>query len=1241
MHIHSIVLSGFKSYRDTVVINELSPGHNVIVGRNGAGKSNFFDAIRFVLSDAYSNLRNNDRNALLHEGTYKVPSAYVEITFDNSDGRLPFDKDQVTLRRIISQTKDEYVIDKKNVTRTEVFNLLETAGFSKSNPYYIVQQGKISAMCSMKDEQRLQLLEEVAGTRLYDERREESLAILEETATKRTRIMEVIQYLEDRLSELETEKEELKKLEELERERRALEYTHHVMDLEEIKGSIENLETERSQVAEENDRLYESVEYSSKRRETLEHRVEDIQQQIKITQAKLQTLREQHNTKSEQEARLKISLVTTENAFHSASSDANELQQLLNDALERDKHCRERLREQEQTLEQRHKEEMEVEQRIHEIEQRILRLHSRQQAKSRFSNAKERDAFLKKEIEELASTLADTEKSLSSLLKDQQKITDDFSVLETEEQSLRHQKKNLEEELAHDKIQRKHLVEQRNQLQLQRQELWRNENELEQDINSMEKEISKKERDLCYASGSKTYKAVEALFDILKGKPNLKKGFYGPLYELFTVEEKFFVAVEVAAGQSLSFIVVKNQEIASALVKELQRVKGGRLTFIPLEDIEIKGPQILPPMQDAFPILNKITPKYEELHSALQAIFHSTMIARSITVATTLSKEYNINCVTLDGDTVNKTGAMTGGYADQSRSRLKAFKQLSELRSNLQVKMNEKKNIKEQLSQNESQLAAISSSIQKLDIEFYSKSSELSSLEEKIERQREQKYKLQEQLQLLRESETTLIRTRKEIETSIHVREQEIGSPLVSSLSPNELSELENLNKEKEELEKRLVFLHDASTSLQQEVSNLEAEIQEYLHRKIASLRLEIQQLKYSQSDRDTADLWSGYSTSNNRSDREAEYNSLVSNLSAMKEEIEKWDEKITNLHRQETELKEELELLRQEESTSRHSLEVVNNRMEQLYMRRAKLLEKKASIERALVALGSLPGNFDEYRTLSRDVLEKRIQRNQNKLKRFTHVNRKALDQYRSFTEQREVLRNRLNELEKGDESIRQLIDTLDSRKDEDIRRTFRSIREQFSKIFEQLVPGGNAELVMKYHGEESLNTDTKQSEDEEEKENANPESGDQNSSRPLSFAGVSIQVSFPGSSEVYLLEQLSGGQRSIVALSLIFAIQLLDPAPFYLFDEIDANLDATYRKAVSHLIQNQSKKGTQFITTTFRPEFLLVADKWFGVSHLNKLSTIQEVPRDDALLFVGSDDSESRNSYEISTMETRGPLQ
>ncbi|GJD08756.1 Structural maintenance of chromosomes protein 3 [Galdieria sulphuraria] len=1201
MHIQAIVISGFKSYRDTVKISDLSPGHNVVVGRNGSGKSNFFDAIRFLLSDAYTNLRNNERQALLHEGVSKAPTAFVEITFDNSDGRLPFDKDQVTLRRIISQTKDEYVLDKKNVTRTEVFNLLETAGFSKSNPYYIVQQGRISALCSMKDEQRLQLLEEVAGTKLYDERREESLKILQETATKRTRILEVVKYLEERMSELETEKEELKKLEELETERRSLEYTLYITELEEIKESLEQLEADRQGLADESEKLYETKEYSSKRKDTLEQRVEDLEQQVKLAQFKLHALREQYTNESEKEARLKVSLTTTEDTDKLKKSSLSELQDALREASQRENECRHQLQNIQNQLDRKIHEEMDLEQRINEIEQKVLRMHSREQGRSKFSSVQERDTFLQNEIQELEWTLTETKSSLTNILEERQKVENDQNTLKEEEKNLNHEIRTLNEELKGLQEEVSSFQKQRNALQLQKQELWRQENEYEQELSSIQKDISKKERDLCYACGAKIYAALEILDNVLKDKPNLRTGFYGPLYTLFTVDDKFSLAVEVAAGQSLSFVVVENHENAAALVQELQRVKGGRLTFVPLQEVEPKQLPALPPTQDAFPILNKIVPKQTELYPALQAVFGSTLVARSISVAASLSREYNVNCVTLDGDTVNKTGAMAGGYSDQSRSRLKAFKEVQVLRENLQKCQEKLQKVKDQLKENETQLNQLSSWIQKSDVECYTRSSQIHDKEECLSKNRQEQNKLQEQWRQIHNNEDTLAQTKREIETAISLRKQELGTPLVSTLTLEEQRQTQDMESEKMELFSKLQAIHSDKMSLEQQLASLNAEVDEYLYRKIASLRLEIQKLKQNDSD-EMNDNWLHPSIAT-KEDIEAEHRSLLSELSSIKNEIEMWEEKLDNFVQQENEMKEELETLRQDETKSKQALDVVSSRMEQLYLRRAKFLEKKSSLERSIVSLGSLPANFHEYRSLSRNILEKRMQRNQNKLKKFTHVNRKALDQYRNFTEQREALGKRLEELEKGDSSIRQLIETLDNRKDEDISRTFRTVREHFSKLFDELVPGGKARL---------------------EKENENPQNSEREPSRPLSFAGVSIEVSFPGSSQVYLLEQLSGGQKSIVALALIFAIQFLDPAPFYLFDEIDANLDSTFRKAVSRLLQTQSQQGTQFITTTFRPEFLFVADKCFGVSQVNKISSIQEVSRDDALLFVGSEETE-----------------
>ena len=193
---------------------------------------------------------------MLHEGTGpRVISAYVEIIFDNSDGRLPIDKDEVFLRRVIGSKKDNYFLNKKMVPRSEVMNLLESAGFSRANPYYIVKQGKINQMATAPDTQRLKLLREVAGTRVYDERREESKVILKETESKRDKIEEFLKTIEERLQTLEEEKDELKEYQKYDKMRRALEYQIHDRDLQDARKKLSEMDNKRKNSGEEAEKL--------------------------------------------------------------------------------------------------------------------------------------------------------------------------------------------------------------------------------------------------------------------------------------------------------------------------------------------------------------------------------------------------------------------------------------------------------------------------------------------------------------------------------------------------------------------------------------------------------------------------------------------------------------------------------------------------------------------------------------------------------------------------------------------------------------------------------------------------------------------------------------------------------------------------------------------------------------------------------------------------------------------------
>jgi structural maintenance of chromosome 3 (chondroitin sulfate proteoglycan 6) len=187
-------------------------------------------------------------------------SAYVEVIFDNSDERFPTGKPELILRRTIGLKKDEYTLDHRNATKADVMNLLESAGFSRSNPYYIVPQGRVTTLTNMKDSERLVLLKEVAGTQVYEARRAESLKIMNETNNKRTKIDELLDYINERLDELEEEKDELRNYQEQDRERRCLEYTIYSREQQEIANALDSLEGQRQTGVEDTDANLETIE---------------------------------------------------------------------------------------------------------------------------------------------------------------------------------------------------------------------------------------------------------------------------------------------------------------------------------------------------------------------------------------------------------------------------------------------------------------------------------------------------------------------------------------------------------------------------------------------------------------------------------------------------------------------------------------------------------------------------------------------------------------------------------------------------------------------------------------------------------------------------------------------------------------------------------------------------------------------------------------------------------------------
>ena len=262
----------------------------------------------------------------------------------------------------------------------------------------------------------------------------------------------------------------------------------------------------------------------------------------------------------------------------------------------------------------------------------------------------------------------------------------------------------------------------------------------------------------------------------------------------------------------------------------------------------------------------------------------------------------------------------------------------------------------------------------------------------------------------------------------------------------------------------------------------------------------------------------------------------------------------------------------------------------------------------RRIQELGSLPptNELEKYKSLSISALMKRLESTNKELKEYIHVNKKAYDQFVNFSDKRESLLERKTEVDREAEKVKELVESLDRQKDEAINRTFRGVSAHFKDVFKELVPNGAGELIM--------HTSLDEQDDEDDSGNTNDAIGNvskmdrKHAANPSvsRYRGVGINVRFSAVGENFMMSQLSGGQKSLVALALIFAIQRCDPAPFYLFDELDQALDSTYRAAVAAVIQKQagSELGTQFVCSTFRPELVAVADRCYGISHQDKVS-------------------------------------
>ncbi|KAL6976515.1 Structural maintenance of chromosomes protein 3 [Sarracenia purpurea var. burkii] len=1025
---------------------------------------------------------------------HQVLSAFVEIVFDNNDNRIPVDKEEVRLRRTVGLKKDEYFLDGKHITKTEVMNLLESAGFSRSNPYYVVQQGKIASLTLMKDSERLDLLKEIGGTRVYEERRRESLKIMQETGNKRKQIIQVVQYLDERLKELDEEKEELKKYQQLDKQRKSLEYTIYDKEIQDARQKLAEVEEARNKVSETSTKMYNSVLDSHEKSKELDKTFKDLTKEVQILSKEKEAIEKQRTEAIKKHAQLELDDKDLQERISGdirAKEDAVKQLEILQKEIQ---DSTEELNKIRPLYNNQAREEEEITRGIMEREKKLSILYQKRGRATQFASKAARDKWLQKEIDEyervlfsnlsqrewagvgvwkgenngnvdggdvergdgfefddgegrrFRGRLGDDAKStgdsllflkyvffgtvrygtregclsqvlvtsfflfLEEKIKDEiQQINADVQVRDVHIERRKTEMAALESLISQYREGFNQYKSQRDKLQDERKSLWGKESELSREIDGLQTEVVKAEKSLDHATPG----------DVRRGLNSVKKicreyeipGVFGPIIELLDCDEKFFTAVEVTAGNSLFHVVVETDEISTQIIRHLNALKGGRVTFIPLN--RVKALQITyPQSSDVIPLLKKL--KFSRDYTpAFSQVFGRTVICRDLDVATRVARTDGLDCITLEGDQVSKKGGMTGGFYDYRRSKLKFMNQ-------------------------------------KNDAKLAHDKSELEQLKQDIGNARKQKESI---FKALEKKEKLLANVRTQIgqlKANISVKQDEMGTELVDHLTSEEKDLLSRLNPEITELKEKLIACRANRIETETRIAELETNLSTNLVRR----KQELEAVKLSGE----TDMLLAEAEAKRQELRDARL--LVEDVT---QQLKRVSRSIDERARQLGKIKEEKSKLKNLEENYQRTLQDEAKELEQLLSKRNILLAKQEEYSKKIRELGPLSADaFETYKRRSIKELHKMLHRCNEQLQQFSHVNKKALDQYVNFTEQREELQKRQAELDAGDEKIRELITVLDQRKDESIERTFKGVAKHFREVFSELVQGGHGFLVM-----------------------------------------------------------------------------------------------------------------------------------------------------------------------------------
>ena len=1169
MILKALEMQGFKSFPDKTVL-EFNKGITAVVGPNGSGKSNISDAVRWVLGEqSTKTLRGSKMEDVIFSGTdVRKAKGFAEVTLrlDNTDRSLNKDSDEVSVTRRYYRSGDsEYLVNGESARLRDVNELFMDTGLGRDG-YSIVGQGKIADMVSPKASERRDMLEEAAGISHFRYRRGDAIKRLAQAEENLVRLRDILSELESRVGPLKAQSEKAQKFIVLAGERKNLEIGIWLNTIDKTgekmrdqEHKIEIAEASHKEAQDELSKIGEMIDKAADGTRDINIKLEEIRNSASGFEEKL----------SDIDSQIKVaenSILHNNETIERINRDKaaeNETEQNIDAAVSAAQECIQKAEEQ-----------------IADATRQMDEL-SKQEETYRLSSSEfsDRAAALSGEISALSVRLADcrvtAETANSSIEEIRSRISaidesmgtrkDDYDALLKRKADAEASLKEIQDEI----VSVKNAID---------GYTLRFENRGKK-ADSVKLAIDEKQREL--HKGQDRVRLLEDLEKNMEGyfgavKAVMKesgrgalRGIYGPVSQLITVKDKYSAAIETALGAAVQNIVVDNETDAKRAMGFLKEHRAGRATFLPITAIKgrVLSEQGLDDQYGFVSIASDLVSYDSKYSEIIRWLLGRTAVAEDIDSAIAIAKKYSyrFRIVTLDGQVINAGGSMTGGSRVQNAGILS--------------RGNEIERLKGSLASMQKELDGMLSDYKLLSEDASAAKAELEGAEGDLLRAKEENIRREGELKLASDKLASVSSGVKELLEEKETLEKRIES--VSSGAEAARSQIDELKETLENKEKELESITGDSKTLQKN--------REEVASKAAEIRLRIVSLQ-KDVEANTDEITRLKNRKTGHLDRLSELDGEIREIEEKNDELRALTERLSadekalkanhgDAQNQINELISQRDELEKQANDLRLHERAKSEERERLSGDIARLEERKIAMRNEYDNLTSKL--YDEYQLTRREaaaleieiddysLAAKRLAELKSQIRALGSVNVSAIEEYKEVSERYDFLSGQINDVETSRAELNKMIDDLTGKMAEQFREQFNRINSCFGQTFIELFGGGKAELRL---------------EDE----------------RDVLGSDIEIKVQPPGKN-VQNINLLSGGEKGLSAIALLFAILKVTPAPFCIFDEVEAALDDVNVSRYAQYVRRMTK-NTQFILITHRRGTMEEADVLYGVTMQEK---------------------------------------